>query len=380
MIVALAVAGFVFFPNLGSGPQQSAPRAALSGRPAPVVTALAASRPFDVELRVIGTVQAYSTVAVKSRVDGQVMAAHFQDGQFVKKGDRLFSIDPRGYEALLRQVTANLARDRAQLTRAKEDFDRQTDLMRKEFSSRQKFEEAKANAAALEATVRAGEAAVEMARLQLEYTSILSPIEGRTGSVLIDVGNLVKANDSNAMVVINQTRPIYVTFHVAEKHLPEIRRRMAEGELVVSAAIPAEPDKPERGRVTFLNNAVDQATGTIQLKATFENGNDRLVPGQFVNATLVMSRLPQAIVVPSQAVQNSQDGPYVFVVKPDLTVEQRMIVVGPASDDVTVVSQGLNAGERVVTEGQLRVISGAKVEIRADALPPGQAPKGHAGS
>jgi multidrug efflux system membrane fusion protein len=318
---------------------------------------------------------------VKSRVDGQIVGVHFQDGQYVRKGDRLFTIDARSYEAQLRQVTANLARDRAQQTRAKEDLDRQTDLMKREFSSRQKFDEARANAAAFEATVRAGEAAVEMARLQLEYTSIFSPIDGRTGSVLINSGNLVKANDSAAMVVINQTRPIYVSFFVAEKYLPEIRRRMAEGELRVSAAIPVEPDKPETGKVTFLNNSVDQTTGTIQLRATFENDGERLVPGQFVNVALIMSRLPSAIVVPSQAVQNNQDGPYVFVVKPDQTVEQRPVVLGPTTDDVSVVTQGLSEGERVVTEGQLRLISGSKVEVRADARPPGRmAVAGESGS
>jgi len=370
-IVAIAAAGYYFFPNFGAKTQVSAPRGGFAGRPAPVVTAQAAARPFDVVLNTIGTVQALSSVAIKSRVDGQVVGVHFQDGQYVKKGDRLFSIDPRGYEAQLRQATANLARDRAQLTRAKEDLDRQTDLMRKEFASRQKFDEARANAAALEATARANEAAVDMARLQLEYSTILSPIDGRTGSVLINAGNLVKANDASAMVVINQTRPIYVAFFVAEKHLPEIRRRMAEGELTVSAVIPVEPDKPERGKVTFLNNSVDQTTGTIQLKATFENDVERLVPGQFVSVTLVMSRLPRAVVVPSQAVQNSQDGPYVFVVKPDQTVEQRMVVLGPTGDDFSVIADGLNEGERVVTEGQLRLISGAKVEIRADARPPG---------
>jgi len=237
-VVAIAAVMYgVLRPDGSPKPQADAPQG--RGRAAaPVVVATAATQPFAINLQIIGSVQAFATVAVKSRVDGQLNAAHFKEGQFVKQGDKLFTIDPRPFEASLKQAEAALARDRAQLVRAREDLNRYADLVKKEFSSRQKFEEAKANAAAAEATVHADEAMLENARLNLEYTQILSPIDGRTGSLMIAAGNLVKANDSNPIVVINQTHPIYVQFSVAEKYLPEVRRRMAEGPLAVSATIP----------------------------------------------------------------------------------------------------------------------------------------------
>ena len=364
-VIALAAVAYSVQRSNGQPKQADAP---VRGRgAAPVVVATAQQQPFAINLNVIGSVQAYATVAIKSRVDGQLVSAHFQDGQTVKKGDRLFSIDSRPFEASLRQSEAALARDRAQMVKTGEDLKRYGELLQKEYSSRQKYEEAKANYAAAEATVRANEAMVENARLNLEYTQILSPIDGRTGSMMINTGNLVKANDANPIVVINQTHPIYVQFSVAEKYLPEIRRRMLEGPLAVSAVIPAEPDKPEKGAVTFINNAVDMQSGTILLKATYENANDRLTPGQFVNVTLTLSTIPDAVVIPSQAVQTNLDGNYVFVVKPDMVVDQRPVTVGPASDGQTVIAKGLNAGERVVTEGQLRLFAGARVDIRQSA-------------
>ncbi|MSO93199.1 MAG: efflux RND transporter periplasmic adaptor subunit [Rhodospirillales bacterium] len=333
-------------------------------RTVPVVAATVQRQAVDVNLNVIGTAQAYASVAVRSRVDGQLLNVHFREGQAVRKGDKLITIDSRPYEAQLRQAEANLARDRAQLVRAKADLERYTDLMRREFSSKQKFDEATANAAALEATVRADVAAVDSARLQLDYTSILSPIDARAGSLLINTGNLVKANDTNAIVVLNQIRPIYVSFSVAEQYLPEVRRQMAAGVLKVSVVVPSEPDRPEHGIVTFINNTVDPASGTIMLKATVENAEDRLLPGQFVNVVLTRSTLPDALVLPSQAIQNAQEGTYVFVIKPDLSVEYRRVVVGPSSDGRTVIREGVGEGERVVTEGQLRLAAGRQVEIK----------------
>lgn len=352
---------------LGASRAAPTPAKGIASRPraVPVVAATVERRAIDVNLNVIGTVQPYSTVDIRSRVDGQLLTAHFREGQSVRKGERLFSIDPRPYEAQLRQSEAILAKDRAQLVRARADLARHTELMQKDFSSQQKLDEVKANAAALEATVRAGEATIEMARLQLEHTSILAPIDGRTGNLLINPGNLVKANEGSAIVVINQTRPIYAAFSVAEQYLPEIRRQMAAGGLRVSAFVPSEPERPERGAVTFVNNAVDRTTGTIQLKATLDNADGRLVPGQFVNVVLTRTTIPDAIVVPSQAIQNSQEGTYVFVIKPDLSVEQRTVTTGPTSQLLTVVEKGLAAGERVVTEGQLRLSVGARVEIKA---------------
>jgi len=382
-IAVIAAAAVVYSVQGSNGPPKQADAPARGRGAAPVAVATAQQQPFAINLNTIGSVQAYATVAVKSRVDGQLVSAHFQDGQTVKRGDRLFSIDSRPFEASLRQAEATLARDRAQLVKTGEDLKRYGELVQKEYSSRQKYEEAKANYAAAEATVRADEAMVENARLNLEYTQILSPIDGRTGSMMINTGNLVKANDANPIVVINQTHPIYVQFAVAEKYLPEIRRRMAEGPLAVSATIPAEPDKPEKGTVSFINNTVDMQSGTILLKATYENANDRLTPGQFVNVTLTLSVIPDAVVIPSQAVQTNLDGNYVFVVKPDMLVDQRLVTVGPAGDGRTVIAKGLNAGERVVTEGQLRLFAGARVDIRqsANGQPPpaGAAPAAEGG-
>jgi membrane fusion protein, multidrug efflux system len=370
-IAVIALAAVVYSVRSNGQPKQT--DAPVRGRgAAPVVVATAQQQSFAINLNTIGSVQAFATVAVKSRVDGQLVSAHFKDGQTVKKGDRLFSIDARPFEASLRQAEAALARDRAQLVKTGEDLKRYGELVQKEYSSRQKYEEAKANYAAAQATVHANEAMVENAKLNLEYTQILSPIDGRTGSLMINTGNLVKANDGNPIVVINQTHPIYVQFSVAEKYLPEIRRRIAEGPLAVSAVIPAEPDKPEKGTVSFINNTVDMQSGTILLKATYENANDRLTPGQFVNVTLTLSTIQDAVVIPSQAVQTNLDGNYVFVVKPDMMVDQRLVTVGPAGDGQTVIAKGLNAGERVVTEGQLRLFAGARVDIRQSAnSPPG---------
>lgn len=370
VIAGAAVIGYmVFNPGAAQRPRSDSTQTAPRTRPVPVLVASVEQRAFNVDLKIIGSVQPTATVAVKSRVDGQLMAAHFSEGQFVKKGAKLFTLDARPFEAMLRQTEATLARDRAQLVRARDDLARYTDLMKREFSSRQKVEESAANAAALEATVRAGEATVEMAKLQLEYTAIVSPIDGRTGSLMINPGNLVKANDSAPIVVINQIRPIYVSFAVAEKYLPEIRRRMASGPITVGAVIPVEPDQPEKGRISFINNTVDLATGTITLKAVYDNDNDRLVPGQFVNVTLTLLTIPDAVIVPAQAVQTNQDGNYAFVVKPDMTVEQRPIVVGPSSDGSTVVTRGLAATERVVIEGQLRLVAGSRVDIRQSEQP-----------
>jgi multidrug efflux system membrane fusion protein len=332
-----------------------------AGRPAPVVVAEVTTRSVPITLGVIGNVEAYSTVSIKSRIDGQLVSAAFQEGQLVHKGDLLFSIDPRGFQAQVEQAEATLARDQASLEGAKADLARYTRLSKSGYSSEQQFEQQRAATKALEATIRADQAALDMAKLLLEYTEIRSPIDGRTGNILLKPGNLVKANDTNAIVVINQTEPIYVSVAVPEQNLTEIKRRMAEGRLRVEARVPGG-DKPEIGQITFINNAVDASTGTIQLKATFSNDDERLTPGQFVDVTLQLSVLENALVVPSEAIQTGQSGTYVFVVKPDRTAESRPVVTGPTADGFTVVSQGLKAGEQVVTEGQLRVVPGAKVD------------------
>jgi multidrug efflux system membrane fusion protein len=345
--------------------------------PAPVVVAVAKIASVPVVLNVIGNVQAFSAVSVKSQVDGQIREVHFREGQNVKKGDLLFTLDQRAYEAALRQAEANLAKDKALLDKAVADLKRLETLVAKDYTSRANYDTAKSNVASLEATIKADEALVEQAKLKLEFTKITAPIDGRVGSILVNAGNLVKANDTAAgtLVTINQIRPIYVQFSVPESHLSEIRARMAAGKIAVKARVPQEDRVPAEGTLSFINNAVDMTTGTILLKATFENDDDRLVPGQFVNVTVELAVIAEAVVVPAAAVQVGQRGHYVFVVKADNTVEMRLVRAGITNEREIVIQDGLKSGERVVTEGQLRLRPGARVAVRPSAggPPPGRA-------
>ena len=315
-----------------------------------------------VEIRNIGTVQPYTAVAVKALVSGEILQVHFREGQSVRRGDLLFSIDPRPYQAALAQAEAALARDRAMWTNADTDVKRYEDLVKKDYVTRQQYDSVKANAEATQATVRADQAAVERARLDLSFCTIRAPIDGRTGSVMVQVGNLVKPNDVT-LVTINQVAPIYVSVAVPERDLPEIRRRQTENRLIVTAENTLNGKSLARGDLTFIDNAVDRTTGTILLKATFANEDNALWPGEFVNAVLTLSTEPNAIVAPAGAVQGGQQGSYVYVVKPDNTVESRPVTPGRLIADGTVIQKGLSAGERVVTDGQLRLSPGARIEI-----------------
>lgn len=332
--------------------------------PIPVIVGAATQKTVPVQLRAIGNVQAYSTVTVKSKVGGELVRVHFTEGQDVKKGDLLFTIDPRPYEAALKQAEANLGRDLAQAKNAQEDARRYEFLIQKGVVARQQYDKFRTDADALEATVLADRAAVENAKIQLGYCSIHSPIDGRTGSLIVQQGNIIKAEDIN-LVVINQIIPINVAFSVPEQFLPEIKKYMASGKLQVEALIPMNEARPERGVITFIDNAVDSSTGTIRLKGTFGNREKDLWPGQFVNVVLTLTTEPNAIVIPSQAVQTGQEGQYVFVVKQDLTVESRPVVAGRTVNNETVIQKGLQVNEKVVTDGQLRLYPGAKVEIKA---------------
>jgi multidrug efflux system membrane fusion protein len=359
----------------------------------PVTVATVVQKNIPVQVRVIGTVEAYSTVSIKAQINGPVTKVYFKEGQDVKKGDLLFTIDPRPFEAALKQAEANLARDTAQVQQAEANLakdmaqaknaeveaQRYAELIKKEVVSKEEYDQRRTNADAFQAAiradqaavdnakaaVRADQAAVDNAKIQLGYCSIRSPIDGRTGSILVHEGNLVKANDTPALLVINQMTPIYVAFSVPEQQLSEIKKYTAAGKLDVEAIIPNDEKHPAQGVITFIDNAVDSATGTIRLKGTFANHERRLWPGQFVNVVLTLTTQPNAIVIPSQAVQTGQQGPFVFVVKPDLTVESRPIAVGRTVDGETVIEKGLPAGEKVVTDGQLRLVPGAKVEIKS---------------
>jgi multidrug efflux system membrane fusion protein len=410
LALAVAVAGC---NDRASGRTSTAPP------PVPVVVADALEKVVPIQVTAVGNVQALTTVGVKSQISGQILQVHFREGQDVRRGDLLFTIDPRPLEAALRQAEANvardtatlrqaeaalvqrgaevkqaeanLARDLAQQANARAQEARYAELLNRELIAREQYDQIRTNMASMDATVQAdraavdnakaslaaaratvenarasiqaGEAAVEAARLQLGYTVIRSPIDGRTGNLLIQVGNIAKANDDTPMVVINQVQPIYLSFAVPERHLDDIARFRAAGPLRVEAREPSGQVVIARGQLTFVNNAVDAQTGTIQLKATFPNADRALWPGQFLEASLTLTDR-RALVVPSQSIQPGQAGPYVFVVKADETVEARPVQPGPRLGAITIVEKGLAPGERVVTDGQLRLVPGARVEVK----------------
>jgi len=282
----------------------------------------------------------------------------------VKKGDLLFTIDPRPYEAALKQADAILARDRTQYENARAEERRYEELVKKGYVSQTQYEQVRTNAAALEAVVQSSGAQVENARLQLAYCTIRSPFSGRTGGLSVYEGNLIKANADTAMVTINQIQPVNVSFAVPERTLPEIRKYMAGGALKVEALLSKNDTNPLQGNLAFIDNAVDAATGTIRLKGSFVNSDRKLWPGQFVNVVLTLATQKNAVVVPTQSVQTGQKGQFVFVVKADSTVEVRPVVASRVFGEETVIESGLTASEKVVTDGQLRLAPGAKVEVK----------------
>jgi multidrug efflux system membrane fusion protein len=316
------------------------------------------------QLRAVGNVEAYATVSVKSQVTGVLNKAHFREGQDVKKGQLLFTIDPRPFEAALKQAEANLARDTAQVKNLREQVRRYAELVEKQYVSREQYDQIKTNADAAESVVDADKAAVETAKVQLSYCYIYSPVNGRVGSLLVNEGNLVRVNDAAPLVVINQLNPINVTFAVPEQHLADLKRHMAVGRLGVDATFQSDDGRPEQGFLAFVDNAVDRSTGSIKLKAEFTNGERRLWPGQFVNVILTLATQADAVVIPSEAIQVGPEGQQVFVVKEDNRVEMRAVTVGRTQDGQAVVAKGLSAGEVVVREGQFLLGPGSRVEIK----------------
>ena len=339
----------------------------------PILAAKVVQKTVSDSIRAIGRVEAFSTVDVKAQINGQVMQVHFRQGQDVKQGDPLFTIDPRPFQAALEQAQANLAKDRAQYRQAAADERRYATLLKQNVSSRQQYDQVEATAAALSASIQADEAAVQTARLNLEYTEIRAPIDGRTGDLLVHAGNLVKPDADTAMVVINQVHPVYVAFAIPEQKLPDVREFMAEHKLAVQVSLPGQQGPVESGELSFIDNSVDAKTGTINLKGEFANTDARLWPGEFVNTTLVLREHPGAILVPSQAVQTGQQGSFVFVVQPDMKATIRPVVIGESIDNQTVVTSGLKPGETVVTDGQLRLIPGATVTIKSGLVENGAA-------
>ena len=334
----IVVGAYVVYGQMtGAGKKPEAGRGSAGRAAVPVIVARVSQKNMPVQLEVVGSVEAYSTVSIRTQVAGAITQVHFKEGQDVKQGDLLFTIDTRPYEAALKQSEANLARDAAVLANAREQTRRYAELVKKQYVSQEQYDQVKTNADALEASVDADKAAIENARVQLSYCRIFSPVTGRTGSLLVNEGNVVRTNDAAPLLTINQVSPIFVTFTVPEQNLPEIKNRLNTGKLRVQAIIPQNEDRPEEGDLSFIDNTVDRTTGTIKLKGTFANGNRRLWPGQFVKAVLKLSEQPGAIVVPSQAVQTGQDGQHVFVVKDDLGVEVRPVVIGRSINGDSVV-------------------------------------------
>jgi multidrug efflux system membrane fusion protein len=329
--------------------------------PVPVAVAAVIQRTIPVEVRAIGNVEAYSTIGVKALVNGQLTHVFFTEGDYVHKGQPIFEIDPRPFEDAVRQAEANLAKDAANAANAKADASRYGALLKAGVVAPQDYDLKEATYKALEATLQADRTAIEDARLQVEYCHITSPIDGRTGSIMVKEGNIIKANDV-PLVNINQIHPIYVSFSVPEAEFPAINKRMSE-HLPVRATISGDAGSPVQGTLTFADNMVDQTTGTIRLKATFENTDNRLWPGQFVDAVLTVTTQPNAILVPSQAVQTGQNGQFVFVVKPDKKVEMRVVSLGRTVGNEVALSSGVQAGEIVVTDGQSRLVPGAEVQV-----------------
>ena len=413
LLVALAAPGLAGCSERATGtPAQKAPPAV------PVAAGIVEQKVVPVQVTAVGNVQAISTVGIKSQVAGQVMRVHFTEGQEVKRDDLLFTIDPRPSETALQQAQANVGRDAAQLRQVEAALAqrqaevgqvqaalerdlaqmenvkiweaRYKELVERELVAREQYDTYRTNLAATTATVqadraavenakaavraaeaqienaraaiRADEAMVESAKLQLGYTQIRSPMDGRTGNLLVQPGNVIKANEDNPMVMIAQVHPIYVSFAVPEQHLTTIKKYRAEG-LKVEAIRSDSGQPPTAGKLTFVNNTVDATTGTIQLKATFENADNTLWPGQFVDAVLTLTA-EKGIVVPTRAVQAGQQGPFVFVVKPDLTVESGPVKPGRRLANETVIDSGLKEGERVVIDGQLRLVPGARVDVK----------------
>jgi len=327
----------------------------------PVTVATAQQKNMPVQIRVIGTVQPLQTVAVRALVAGQLMRVWFREGDEVRRGQMIFTIDPRPYQAALAQAQANLGRDEAQLRNSEAERTRYAELVKKDYVTREEYDKIISGAEAARAVVAADRAAIQTAQVQLSYCEIRSPLDGKTGSLQVHEGNIVKANDTTPLVVINQVHPITVQFSVPARDLQRLR---AGGTGMPVSAAPQGSAAVESGRLTFINNAVDPTTGTITLKATFPNGERALWPGQFVNVAVTLSDLPNAIVVPAQALQNSQRGQYVYVVKSDNGVEMRPVAVSQQIDQQAVIARGVAAGETVVIDGQLRLTPNSKVEIK----------------
>jgi multidrug efflux system membrane fusion protein len=348
----------------GSGPVKEAAPAAQNS--VPVTVAPVVQKEMPIRITAVGAAEAFATVAVRSQATGELTSVHFEDGGEVEKGQLLFSLDRRAFEAAVNQAEATLQRDIAQAANARAQQDRYRGLAERGIATREQVDQMSAAATALDATVEADRAALESARVQLSYSRIVAPLSGRAGKLMVHVGNLVRATDPNPLVVINQITPIHVSFAIPETDLPDFKRYMAARTLRVEARPPNNDGPPSVGRVSFVDNAVEQSTGTIMIRGTFQNADRRLWPGQYADVTVTLGTDADAIVIPTAAVQNGQQGTYVFVMKDDKTVEMRSIRVARAAGPDTIIASGVTPGETVVRDGHLRLAPGAPVSIRTD--------------
>jgi multidrug efflux system membrane fusion protein len=334
------------------------------GGAVPVAIATVSQKPMPIEIRVIGSAEPFSTVAIRAQITGQLESVKFTEGDEVQQGQVLFTLDRRPLEAALQQAQANLDRDVAQDENAAAQAKRYEDLAKRGIATREQVDTSRTDMTALNATVNADRAAVESATLQLAYATITAPISGRTGALMVHEGNLVRANDTAPLVTINKVMPASVSFAIPESRLSELKRYMDQGSLRVTASPPNDDAPPAVGRIAFVDNAVDEDTGTIRVKGTFPNTDRRLWPGQYVNVVVTLTTDPRAVVLPSVAVQAGQQGSYVFVVKADQTVEMRPVTVGRVSGAETVMEDGVKPGETVVTDGHLRLVPGSRISVK----------------
>jgi multidrug efflux system membrane fusion protein len=372
-VVILSLVAIVAVWRLNRGTEVPAAAAQTPAPGVPVTAGTVAAQDVPIFLNGIGTVQAYNMVAIKSRVDGQIVKVDFKEGQDIKTGDPLFQVDPRSFQAALEQAQAAKQKDEAQLVGAQLDLDRYEKLIGSGWQTRQSYDQQKAQVGQLQASIKGDEAQINTAKLNLSYADIRSPIDGRLGARLVDKGNLVHANDNTPLVMITEIKPIFVSFTLPQDNFDDLRQSQNKAPLAVYAYSGDGKKQLAEGKLTLIDNAIDQATGTIRLKARFENEDERLWPGEFVSLRVVLSTRQNVATVPSQTVQAGPDGHYAYVIKPDNTVERRAVEVASIQDGIAVVTKGLAPGERVVVDGQYRLTNGARVNPGASSARAGTA-------
>jgi membrane fusion protein, multidrug efflux system len=363
-ILFFPLTAVLFLSGCGSK-EQAQPAGGSRGRPpAPVVVASVEQRDIPVQIKAIGNVEAYQTVQIRSQVNGQIQKIFFKEGEDVRQGQELFQLDERSFRADLEKAIGQMKRDQAQAENSRIQAERYSGLEKEGIVSHEQAGQLLAQAKADAAAVDADKAAIDAARVQLQYTDIAAPINARAGALMINLGNLVKANDTPFLVQLNQVTPIYVTFSVPEANLDRVRQRFSSGQLKVLAYPKGQADSPVEGRLTFIDNGVDTTTGMFKLKGTFQNRDRRLWPGEFVDVALELSTQKHTVVVPTKAIQTGQQGEYVYVVRTDSTAESRPVKTAGAYQNLTLISDGLKAGEQVIVNGQLRVAPNAKVIVQ----------------